>query len=212
MRSIDDTDWEPGDPPPDRPVHLVLDATGALGGALCALLARHGARLVATGRDVGRLADLAKETGAEALAVDAHRFDEVACAVAFALERFGRLDGVACLAGTAPPSLEPAHHAVRAALPALRALGGSIVLVSSAAARPDLERLACEAAAWHAASAVRVNWLAPDPAQGPSAGLGEPEEVAATIAWLLGPESGSTTGAVLRPDDDLARLRPRARA
>lgn len=196
-------DWEPGDPPPDRPVHLVLEATGALGGALCARLVRQGARLVATGRDAGRLEELAKETGAEALALDARRFEEVAGAVAYTLERFGRLDGVACLdAGEAlGPSeagggagLDAARNALRAALPALRAHAGAIVLVGSSVSRAAIERCARDAALDHAANGVRVRCLAPDPARAAGAGFCEPEGAAARIAWLL--DAGRAT-----PDD-----------
>lgn len=234
MRYEDDAGWEPGDPPPERAVHLVVGATGRIGRALCARLVRDGARLVATGRDAGRLEDLAKETGAEALALDARRADELRCAARFALDRFGRLDGVAWLAAgalhlAAPCALDDtrqdrlasppgaAFDLMRAAVSAFGPRGGVLALLAAPRSRASIaghdadarmkagvEALVRSAASTCAASAIRVNALAPG-----SPGLDRPEEIAAALAWLLGPESADVTGRVLELDGAFAALRAR---
>jgi NAD(P)-dependent dehydrogenase (short-subunit alcohol dehydrogenase family) len=173
------------------PTYLILGSTGGIGRALCEQLAKRGAALVLGGRDPDRLSELAAATGGEACPGDARDAAAVEAAVARAVERFGRLDGAANLVGSI--LLKPAHltkpeewneviatnlgsafHLVRSAAKALRGGGGSIVLVSSAAARTGMvnheaiaaakagvEGLARSAAASYAARGVRVNCVAP---------------------------------------------------
>lgn len=116
----------------------------------------------------------------------------------------------------------------RAAIPALRATGGAIVLLSSAAAtlggageyvhyaaaKAGVDALTVGLAKELAADGVRVNAVAPgtvwtdfhqDPerpakvaARIPMGRAGRPEEIAGAVAWLLSPDAGYTTGAVLR--------------
>lgn len=173
------------------PVHLVLGATGAVGSALARRLAAAGASLVLAGRDAGRTAALAAELGAVACTADATVAADVDAAVALAVERFGRLDGAANTVGSV--LLKPAHLTrdeefqqvlatnlvssfllLRAAVRAMDATGGSLVLVSTAAARAGLpnheaiaaakagvEGLALSAAATYAPRRIRVNVVAP---------------------------------------------------
>ena len=242
------------------PVHLVLGAAGGIGSALARRLAAGGARLVLAGRTAAPLDALAAELGATAVVVDATRFDEVDRAVAETVARHGRLDGAANCVGslllkpahltraeefaeTVAQNLTSAFALVRsAARSMLETGGGSVVLVSSAAARVGLANheaiaaakagvigLAASAAATYAAKNVRVNAVAPGLVRtgltrritGSPAGeqsslamhavgrLGEPDDVASMIAWLLAPEHAWVTGQVYGVDGGLATVRAR---
>lgn len=173
------------------PVHVILGATGGIGSALCARLAAAGAHLMAAARDEAKLAQLADETGAGVFALDARDPDAVKGLVREAIDRFGRLDGVANCVGslllkpahgtsesewadTIATNLTSAFATVRAAAPAMRKRGGSIVLIGSAAARTGFANheaiaaakagvigLGLSAAATYANTGVRVNMVAP---------------------------------------------------
>jgi len=244
------------------PTYLVLGSTGGIGRVLCERLARRGASLVLGGRDPEKLTELAAKTRGEACPGDAREATAVDEAVALAVERFGRLDGAVNLVGSI--LLKPAHltkpnewneviatnlgsafHLVRSAAKVLRGTGGSIVLVSSAAARAGMvnheaiaaakagvEGLARSAAASYAAQNVRVNCVAPGLVRTPlterltktpsslavSEGMhplgriGEPEDVASAIEWLLEPGNSWVSGQVIGVDGGLATLRGKARA
>jgi len=170
---------------------VVLGAYGGVGEALCRRLANRGARLLVAGRDPERLARLAAEVGGEAFILDATQPGQVEACLRRAVDVFGRIDGVANCVGSF--LLKPAHAitdqewnamlaanlgsafaAVRAAGLVMAERGGSVVLVSSAAARIGLanheaiaaakagiEGLALAAAATYAAKGLRVNCVAP---------------------------------------------------
>jgi NAD(P)-dependent dehydrogenase (short-subunit alcohol dehydrogenase family) len=240
-------------------VQVVLGASGAIGSALARRLARRGARLVLGGRDAAVLEALAAETGGLACPGNATLPEAAECAVALARERFGRLDGAVNCVGSV--LLKPAHltkddefaavlatnlwsafHLVRAAAKAMDGDGGSIVLVSTAAARTGLpnheaiaaakagvEGLALSAAATYAPRRIRVNCVAPGLVRsrltaritGSEAALkaslamhalgrvGEPEDVASAIEWLLDPATSWVTGQVLGVDGGLGALKGR---
>jgi NAD(P)-dependent dehydrogenase (short-subunit alcohol dehydrogenase family) len=210
-------------------------------------------------RDEDRLRAVAGPLGAETFALDARRPEQVESCFERALERFGHLDGAANLVGSI--LLKPAHltseeewnstlglnlgtafHLVRSGARRLRSGGGSLVLMSSAAASTGLpnheaiaaakagvEGLVRAAASSYASAGLRVNAVAPglvrtglsaritanpsaeraSEAMHPLGRLGQPEEVARVIDWLLGSDSSWVTGQVIGIDGGLARVRPR---
>ena len=237
---------------------LVLGAAGGIGGALSRRLATAGVKLVVAGRDAARLEAIAAETGATPFVLDATRPAEVEAAVAMAVALDGRLDGLANCVGSillkpahltseeewdavVSTNLKSAYAAVRAAARVMKA-GGSVVLVSSAAARLGLANheaiaaakagvigLTLSAAATYAPKGIRVNAVAPGLVRTPLTAritgneaalkasnamhalgrVGEPEEVASAIAWLLDPAQAWVTGQVIGVDGGLATLRSR---
>jgi NAD(P)-dependent dehydrogenase (short-subunit alcohol dehydrogenase family) len=176
--------------------YLLVGGYGGIGTALARMLVDAGAMLTIAGRDARKARALAEELDAHALdgldATDAHAVDQ---AVKDAAAHHGRLDGAVNLPGTI--LLKPAHlttpaelretidanlvtafNLVRSASQALRKnpgnAGGSIVLMSSAAATSGLPNheaiaaakagvvgLARSAAATYASNRVRVNAVAP---------------------------------------------------
>lgn len=98
------------------------------------------------------------------------------------------------------------------------------------AAKAGIEGLALAAAASYGSKGLRVNCVAPGMTRTPltakliqnemmakaSAGMhalgriGEPDEIASAIAWLLDPEQSWVTGQVIGVDGGLSRIRSRA--
>ena len=239
-------------------VVLILGATGGIGGALARRLAAQGTMLLLASRDAARLEALSVETGGTPIVLDATRPAEVEAAAAKAVETHGRLDGLAnCVGsillkpahltseeewdGVVSTNLKSAYATVRTAARAMTA-GGSVVLVSSAAARLGLASheaiaaakagvigLTLSAAATYAPKGLRVNAVAPGLVRTPMTAritgnetalkastalhalgrVGEPEDVASAIAWLLDPAQSWVTGQVIGVDGGLATLRSR---
>ena len=170
--------------------YVVIGAYGGVGEALCRRLVQGGARVLRAGRDTKRLAHLATDVGGETFALDATSTGEVEACLRRAVELFGRIDGVANCVGSL--LLKPAHATTDEEWSSVLATnlgspspgtrggsrhcrdGGSVVLVSSAAARIGLanheaiaaakagiEGLALAAAASYAPKGLRVNCVAP---------------------------------------------------
>lgn len=241
------------------PVYVIFGAAGGIGSALVRNLSGSGARLMLAGRDEGRLAELAAETGSRYFVLDAAQTDAVDACLSEAIEHFGRVDGVANCIGSL--LLKPAHlttdaewnatintnlgsafAVLRAATKSMMRTGGSIVLVSSAAARTGLANheaiaaakagiigLMLSSAASYGGRGIRVNCVAPGLVRTPMTSritgneaslkgsvamhalgrIGEPEEVASAIAWLLDPAQSWVTGQVIGVDGGLGSVRTR---
>ncbi len=240
--------------------YVVLGGTGGIGSALCRRLVARGARLTVAARDCRRTRAFAAELGVHAVPTDATCSAHVERCFADALAHHGRIDGVVSCVGSA--LLKPAHLttddewdtvvaanltsaflAVRAAVRAMTPAGGSVVLVSSAAARLGLANheaiaaakagvhgLMLSAAASYAGRGIRVNAVAPglvrtpltahliagesalqaSTALHPLGRIGEPDDVASAIEWLLDPGQSWVTGQIIGVDGGLASVRSRA--
>jgi 3-oxoacyl-[acyl-carrier protein] reductase len=239
---------------------LVIGASGGIGSAVVLQLVTGGASVFLAGRDPGRLAAAAAEVSMPHGVVDAADPDAVDVVADAAVTALGGLDGIVNCAGslllkpahltstadwqaTLAANLTSAFGCVRAAGRLLKADGGSVVLLSSAAARIGLANheaiaaakagvigLALSAAATYARQRIRFNVVAPGLVRTPltrglvaselaekaSVGmhplgrLGEPEDVARAIVFLLDPAQGWITGQVLGVDGGLADLKSRA--
>jgi NAD(P)-dependent dehydrogenase (short-subunit alcohol dehydrogenase family) len=199
------------------PVYVILGASGGIGSALTRRLAACGSRLVLAARHSEKLSSLAEAVNGHAIPTDATRFDEVEALFNKALELHGRVDGAACCVGSI--LLKPAHstseaeylatvHAnltaafatVRSAAKSMGEHGGSIVLVSSAAARiglPNHEAIAAakgaiegltrSAAATYAPKNIRVNAVAPGLVRTPLAARITGNEAALKMSTAMHP-------------------------
>lgn len=243
----------------DRPTYIVFGAYGGVGSALSRRLAARDARLIVSGRDADRLNALASELGAEARPADATDLQAVDQLFKEVRDDFGGLTGVANCVGSL--LLKPAHmtrpeeweHTLTTNLGSAFAVlrgatailsrqdeGGSVVLVSTAAARiglPNHEAIAAakggidalvrSAAATYGRFGVRVNSVAPGLVETPMTEritssdrarensesmhalgrIGQADEVARAVEWLLVPESGWITGQTLGVDGGLGTVR-----
>jgi NAD(P)-dependent dehydrogenase (short-subunit alcohol dehydrogenase family) len=242
-----------------QPAYVVFGAAGGIGSALCRRLATQGARLLIAGRSQDRLQPLAEELSATPYILDSTHFAQVDACIEKAVTLFGRLDGAANCIGSIV--LKPAHSTseaewhdtlatnltsafaiTRASARAMQSTGGSIVLVSSSAARIGLANheaiatakagiigLTLSAAATYGPRGIRVNCVAPGLVRTPMTArltaneatlkmstamhalgrIGEPDDVAASIEWLLSPQQSWVTGQVLGVDGGLGSIRGR---
>jgi len=239
---------------------LVIGAAGGIGSALVRRLVASGAQVFVAGRDAARLGALSAELGLPGATLDAADPDAVDALADRAAAELGGLDGLANCVGslilkpahltstadwqaTLATNLSSAFGCVRAAGRLMKSEGGSVVLVSSAAARVGLANheaiaaakagiigLTLSAAATYARQGIRFNAVAPGLVRTPltkglvanelaekaSVGmhplgrLGEPEEVAGAILWLLDPAQSWITGQVLGVDGGLANVKGRS--
>lgn len=170
---------------------LVIGAAGGIGSALVRRLVDSGGKVFLAGRDATRLETLASELGMPWGTVEATDPDAIDGVADRAVAELGGLDGLANCAGsillkpahltstadwqaTIATNLTSAFGCVRAAGRLMKGEGGSVVLVSSAAARVGLANheaiaaakagiigLVLSAAATYAKQKVRFNAVAP---------------------------------------------------
>jgi NAD(P)-dependent dehydrogenase (short-subunit alcohol dehydrogenase family) len=170
---------------------LVIGAAGGIGSALVRRLVASGGKVFLAGRDASRLESLATELGMPWGTVEATDPDAVDALADRAASELCGLDGLANCAGsillkpahltstadwnaTIATNLTSAFGCVRAAGRLMKGEGGSVVLVSSAAARVGLANheaiaaakagiigLVLSAAATYAKQKVRFNAVAP---------------------------------------------------
>lgn len=172
------------------PVYVILGATGGIGAALTRRLAATGARLILGARNEAKLSALAQETNAAFQVVEATQSESVDSFIAYAQQLYGQVNGAVNCVGslllkpahlttndewdiTMRQNLSSAFYLLRASAKVMKD-GGSIVLVSSAAARTGLANheaiaaakagvigLALSAASSYAARGIRINCVAP---------------------------------------------------
>ncbi|MDZ4834917.1 MAG: SDR family oxidoreductase [Candidatus Melainabacteria bacterium] len=179
------------EPQSSQKVYLIFGGTGGIGSVLAGSLAEAGHKVIVTGRDEARLRELNGLPNVDSYSVDITECGAIDQCVSKVFERYGRIDGVANCIGSL--LLKPAHlvtdaewnsiidvnltssfKIVRASVGAMIKTGGSIVLVSSAAAtvglasheaisaaKAGIEGLAVAAAASYARRNIRVNCVAP---------------------------------------------------
>jgi len=170
---------------------LVIGAAGGIGSALVRRLVASGGKVFLAGRDATRLESLATKLGMPWGTVEATDPDAIDGVADRAVAELGGLDGLANCAGsillkpahltstadwqaTIATNLTSAFGCVRAAGRLMKGEGGSVVLVSSAAARVGLANheaiaaakagiigLVLSAAATYAKQKVRFNAVAP---------------------------------------------------
>jgi len=170
---------------------LVIGAAGGIGSALVRRLVASGGKVFLAGRDATRLESLATELGMPWGTVEATDPDAIDTLADRAASELGGLDGLVNCAGsillkpahltstadwqaTIATNLTSAFGCVRAAGRLMKGEGGSVVLVSSAAARVGLANheaiaaakagiigLVLSAAATYAKQKVRFNAVAP---------------------------------------------------
>ncbi len=237
--------------------HIIIGPSG-IGGALARQLKAKGKQPFLIGRNQQAVAALATELSCEFAIADVLEAENLGeaigkagasidglayCAGSIRLKPLGRLEDTEIISDFELNALG-AFHAVKAALPALKAsaqANASVVLfstvavqqgfpshVSVAMAKGAVEGLTRSLAA-ELAPKIRVNAVAPSltktplaefltkneqSAQGiaalhPLQRLGEADDVAALVAFLLGAESGWITGQVMAIDGGRSTLRSR---
>jgi hypothetical protein len=178
--------------------------------------------------------DVAEEAAAKALvagiAREEGRLDALVSNAGFMIRKPIRELTLAEWSSVLATNLTATFLLVREAEAMLRAARGSVVTIASTRARqsePDTESYSASkgglVALTHALAIslgpdVRVNCVSPgwidtggealrpeDHAQHPAGRVGRPEDIAALVAWLVGPESGFVTGAEFVSDGGMTR-------
>ncbi len=171
--------------------YVILGASGGIGSETCKRLRESGSNVLLAGRNEDRLRSLSQDLDAPFRVLDATDFDQMQACIDHASETLGTVDGIVNCVGsvllkpahltspsewhdTVATNLTSAFATVRAGYRAMRKKGGTIVLMTTAAARiglPNHEAIAAakagviglmqSAAASYAARGIRVNAVAP---------------------------------------------------
>ena len=237
--------------------YFIIGATGGIGTSVARQLRQDGHRVFLASPGGERLQQLAEELDSPYFECNATSFADVDKCFAAAEEAYEQIDGAVNCVGsillkpahmtreaewheTLATNLTSAFATVRAASKTMTARGGSLVLVSSSAARIGLANheaisaakagiigLTQSAAASYAGYGLRFNAVAPglvktkltekiwksERAAASSTSmhalgrLGEPEEVASLVVWLLNPRNSWITGEVISVDGGLSKVR-----
>jgi NADP-dependent 3-hydroxy acid dehydrogenase YdfG len=216
------------------PVFLITGAGSGIGAATARRAAEAGHRLVLAGRSMDKLEALAAELGgpdrAIAVAADVREWEGNVAIVAAATERFGRVDVAFANAGIhgaegwqseSPEQwrdlvltniLGPAYT-VRAAIPALTASRGHVVIMGSAAGRKALPSL-YSVTKWAitamgesvrqdlAATGIRVTTIEPGGVNTPlwdhhNPGRMEPDDIARAVLYAVSQPPGVAVNEIL---------------
>ena len=206
--------------------YVIIGAYGGLGQALCKHCHQAGAKLSVLGREHARLTKIANQYQAHAEVVDATDVEAVLAAVLACRDAVGPIDGfVNCVGSillkpahlltarewqqTLQTNLTSAFAAVHAASKTMTELGGSVVLVSTAAcliglpnheaisaAKAGVNGLVKAAAASYASKHLRFNAVAPGLVDTPLSRhiTNNPKALAISLA-------GHPLGRIGKPDD-----------
>ena len=206
--------------------YVILGGSGGIGSALTRWLTDRDARVMIAARSPDKLAEMTDQTGASSYECDATDTAQVEALFDHAVEQFGGLDGaVNCVCSillnsahrteqreweqTLALNLDTAFYTVRASTPHLQHDGGSIVLISTAAAQIGLANhdaiaaakagvigLTRSAAASYAKWGIRVNCVAPGLVETPLADPILQSEASRTLSEKMHP-----LGRLGRPED-----------
>ncbi len=239
-----------------KKTYLIVGGAGDIGKAACRHLISEGKRVIAGVRNPLIIEDSDRVEGVDYRTVDAEDWESIDELFAGIGSNGMELFGAALCVGSI--LLKPAHLTrieefdsilsknlysafglVRSAAKRFSKTGGSIVLVSSAAAQQGLanheaisaakagvEGLVRSAAATYASKGVRINCVAPGLVRtnlseritsNPSSlklsekmhalgRIGDPEDVARAVAWLLDDQQSWITGQVIGVDGGLAKV------
>jgi meso-butanediol dehydrogenase / (S,S)-butanediol dehydrogenase / diacetyl reductase len=216
-------------------VALVTGATSGIGEATALAMAEEGARLLLTGRDAARgtaVEAAARAKGAEAqfVAADLRKAGDAERLVAAAVERLGRLDVLVNNAGVAirhrvdtctdeewaavmETNVTAVFRLCRAAVPAMRAQGGGVIVnVASdwalvggrnafayCASKGAVAQMTRAMALDHAREGIRVNAICPGDTATPMLASGAAVRAGAATDWLKALGEDLPLGRVAQP-------------